>query len=185
MSVKTCQRDNKLPTTLSPTEQAILQSLFTTHYKALLRSAQRFLHDRTASHDIVMDLLLHVSQRPSLALKAIDLPYLVAAIGNRSINYLRKTQKENMRLISMFEYEYQAFIPPPDSALVEKELKSQIMHAMKTVPLRARTIFYLHRRFNMTYQEIALQKKVSIRTVESQMSMALRCLRNAVLPERF
>lgn len=181
MSVKSPHKDNKVPATLSPAEEKILHSLYTSHYETLLKSAQRFLRDPMASHDLVIDLLIHVSKRPDLALKARDLPYLVTAIGNRSINYLRKYKKEKMKFLQIPDHDYPASASAPDSDLALKELKIQIRQAMQTVSPKTRRIFFLHRRFKMTYHEIARHKNICVTTVETHISLALRCLRDAAI----
>jgi len=62
--------------------------------------------------------------------------------------------------------------------LVEGELKDKIDDAVNGLPNKCREIFIRNRIENKKYQEIADEMKISVKTVEAQMSKALRIMRD-------
>jgi len=64
-----------------------------------------------------------------------------------------------------------------DDALHHEELEQRAREAVDALPERRRQIFLLSRRHELTYTEIAGALDLSVKTVETQMSRALRFLR--------
>ncbi len=61
--------------------------------------------------------------------------------------------------------------------LVAEELKTKIEEATNELPEKCREIFLKNRHEHMKYQEIADELNISIKTVEAQMSKALKHMR--------
>ncbi len=61
--------------------------------------------------------------------------------------------------------------------LVTDELKVRIEEATNALPDKCREIFLLNRMENKKYHEIATELNISVKTVEAQMSKALRTMR--------
>jgi RNA polymerase sigma-70 factor (ECF subfamily) len=76
------------------------------------------------------------------------------------------------------------FLFQPD-LFVESELQQQIAKAMEKLPERAREIFMLSRFKGISNDEIATQLELSKRTVETQISNALKILRNELKEYKF
>ena len=65
------------------------------------------------------------------------------------------------------------------SAQIEAmELEEKIREAIDGLPEKCREIFELNRFNGLRYNEIAVQLEISVKTVENQMSKALRILRS-------
>ena len=61
--------------------------------------------------------------------------------------------------------------------MVYNELSELTHAAIKSLPERCRLAFTLSRNFGMTYKEIAEQLDISVKTVENQMIIALKRIR--------
>jgi RNA polymerase sigma-70 factor (ECF subfamily) len=61
--------------------------------------------------------------------------------------------------------------------LVTDELKDRISQTINDLPGKCREIFYKNRYENKKYQEIADELNISVKTVEAQISKALRIMR--------
>ena len=62
-------------------------------------------------------------------------------------------------------------------SLLGRELEAHIVHSIKKLPAECRKIFELSRSEGLKYKEIAETLNISVKTVEAQMSKALRSLR--------
>jgi len=60
---------------------------------------------------------------------------------------------------------------------VERELRDRINLAINELPEKCREVFLLNRNDHLKYQEIADKLRISVKTVETQMSKALQHLR--------
>lgn len=163
----------------------VLEVLYRKNYEALYRAARNILHDPDTSHDVVMDLFVDVARRHRFfGSKSIVLPYLVKAVVNRSLNYIRKRQVERERMLPLLNEPRAAYALSPRTALEKTELDNAFREAMNKMPRKTKAIFILHRRFNMKYREIATRQGISVKTVEKHMSAALKVLRRVALGGR-
>lgn len=102
--------------------------------------------------------------------------YLTTSVRNRCINHLRDHKKFDRQMI-----EFEGLDPNQDykeqDHLVEDELKTKIEAATASLPEKCREVFLLNRNEHLKYQEIADKLGISIKTVEAQMSKALKIMR--------
>ena len=62
-------------------------------------------------------------------------------------------------------------------------LKKKIQYAIDQLPEKCRNIFVLSRYGGLTYAEIAEDLEISVKTVENQMSIALKKLKESLSEE--
>ena len=68
----------------------------------------------------------------------------------------------------------------PENILINKEIGKVIEAAVNKLPEKRKEIFLMHRFDNLTYSEIAKALDISLKTVETQMSRALKYLRKSL-----
>lgn len=68
----------------------------------------------------------------------------------------------------------------PHRQLEYEELQGLIRHTLDKLPVRRLQIFQMHRMEGKKYAEIASSLSLSIKTVEAEMTKALRTLRNEI-----
>ncbi|MEL6864763.1 MAG: sigma-70 family RNA polymerase sigma factor, partial [Bacteroidota bacterium] len=104
--------------------------------------------------------------------------YLKRAAVNKSLNYIRdqKIKFEEVGKAPVLSTKSH------NAQLEAKELQEQINLAVNALPERCRIIFSLSRFEEMSYQEIANTLQISTKTVENQISKALKILRQAIGP---
>ena len=106
--------------------------------------------------------------------------YLGTAVRNRCLNYLRDNKKYDSGMLEIEGLgENHAYVE--QDCLVEEELKVKINDALDALPDKCREIFILNRMENKKYQDIADELKISIKTVEAQMSKALKIMREKLV----
>lgn len=103
--------------------------------------------------------------------------YLGTSVRNRCLNYLRDNKKFSTGLIEI-EGLGEEHVYIEQDELVTAELKRKIEDAITALPDKCRKIFLLSRMEGMKYMEIAGELDISVKTVEAQMSKALRIMRD-------
>lgn len=152
------------------------ESIFRDYFGPLCGFSNKYVDDFDAAKDIVHEVFI------SLWEKFNDLPadsnyksYLYTAVRNRSLNYLRD-KKSHARLEDAGSME----ASENSAGLLELELAERIEECMDQLPERCREIFELSRIDGLRYREIAEKLNISIKTVENQMSKALRILKSGL-----
>ena len=158
------------------------QKLFHTYYSALCRFCVRYVRSREISEEIVQDVFIYLWEKREIINISISFKsYLYTAVRNKSINYLKlqlpkdqiKEDIENFEIAGTYNVE---------SQMTFKELSQKVNEAIDLLPKKCRAIFILSRESGHTYKEIAEELGISIKTVETQMVIALRKLREHLSP---
>ena len=169
--------DQLLLLQLKSSEVSAMDFLFKTHYEELCRTAFRILADRAAAEDIVQEVFLEIwRSRARLQLTGSFGAYLRRATVNRSLNYLR-----DRRMIvtdtDESDADLSAAVESPVFDIETLELQEAIERAIDALPIRCRQVFILNRFEELSAREIAEILGISIKTVENQMTKALKVLR--------
>lgn len=164
----------------SAPEEAI-EILFREYYTELCRAVIRIIPDPEIAEDIAQDVFFELwRKREVLDVQLSFGAYLRRAARNKALNYIRdqkiKPEPED-QLPNRDEQQVDA-----NHRLQLQDLQQAIDRAIDTLPDRCREVFVLSRFEDMSYQEIADQLGISIKTVENQISKALRLLRNSLGP---
>lgn len=152
-------------------------TLYLDNFQALHRYAFTILNDSELAEEMVHQVFLKILElndplNVHTSLKA----YLFRSVNNECLNYI-KHQKVKQNYQSYATNEMDNFPETPSSKLSYKELELQLKRAINDLPEQCRTIFQLSRFEELKYAQIADQLGISIKTVEAQMSKALKRLR--------
>lgn len=101
--------------------------------------------------------------------------YLGTSVKNRCLNYLRDQRKFDHSIIEFEGLDQREYAE--QDQLVTEELIQLIEEATASLPEKCREIFTLNRLGNKKYQEIAGELNISVKTVEAQMTKALKIMR--------
>jgi RNA polymerase sigma-70 factor, ECF subfamily len=161
-------------------EQAF-ELLFRKYYVRLCAFANKFLNDHEEAQEIVQDVFVKIWEGrnnidPEDSLKS----YVFKIAQNLSLNKLRRKKvelgyTEIYKLVYIEQQEFSAH-----ESLLARELEENIACSIEKLPAECRKIFKLSRIEGLKYKEIADNLHISIKTVEAQMSKALRSLRIAL-----
>ena len=155
----------------------VFESVYKTHYKALCNLAYKMVGEQPAAEDIVQNLFVKLwGKREKIVADNIR-SYLTKSVINASLNYLKSHRSG--RLISLASIQGQAD-HSTEQQLQYSELQAQIDRAIKKLPAKCQVIFSLSRFEGMPSQEIADHLGVSKRTVDNQIGIALKKLREAL-----
>lgn len=158
-----------------------LKILFGEYYAAMCSYAFRFFNDVDQAEEVVQDIFVKLwENRRSINIGSSVKNYLFTWVRNQSLNVLKheKVKQEYAQTIrdSLLEEE------PAGNFYIDPWLSEKIEKAIESLPEKRREIFILSREKGLKYREIAEKLNISIKTVETQMGLALKDLREKLRP---
>ncbi len=158
-------------------DEKAYETLFHKYYGHLCLYATKILKDDPAAEEIVQDFFVKIwEKREHLNIETSIKNYLFRSIKNLCINYIQHNKTKNryaQKVISETENSYS-----DDDSFPEIELSKKIEESINSLPEKRKEIFRLSRQDGLKYQEIAVKLNISIKTVETQMTLALKTLRD-------
>lgn len=170
-------RENKIIDGLKAGNESSYKQLFNDYYILLTAYANKYVNDPEEAREIVQDLFVHLFEiRNSLIIATSLKSYLYRSVKNRCLNHIKNIQVQEKNLENLMAEESPASIQ--EDKILETELEYRIFRIVSGLPLKCQRIFRMSRVEGKQNREIALILNLSIRTVETQISKALKILRN-------
>ncbi len=149
--------------------------LFDTYFVSLCRYINLYVDSYTEAEELALDIFMNVwESREHLEIKLSLKAYLFQAARNRSLNYLRD-RKETRPLDENLQDSLMSTDYP---SLEMDELNHLIEEAIAALPARCKEVFIKSRQENMSNKEIATSMDISLKTVEAQITKALKLIRD-------
>lgn len=169
--------ESKLINRLRAGDQTAFEILFRFYYPGLVVFAAQITLDKDEATEIVQDFFVRLwEKRTSIKESSSLKPYFFTSVKNRSFNYLKKTEAHAQSLEQLKDLTETNPLYEPD-IFIESELQGKIKAAIDKLPARCSEIFVLSRFQGLSNDEIATKLDISKRTVETQVSNALKVLR--------
>lgn len=153
-------------------EQAF-NKVFDLYYPRLCFFADKMLHDFDLSRSVTQQIFVELWVRKSrLQVNSLQ-AYLYQAVKNAVLDLLKHRKVEQQYLSSLEKVEETEL----NNRIEEAELADRINRAIQNLPEKCREVFVLCRFEELKYAEIAEKLNISVKTVEMQISIALKKLR--------
>jgi len=158
---------------------------FDRYYSDLCNFVHIYLHDQVLAEEIVQDIFVFFwENREKLKINTSVKAFLFSASKFKSLNLLRDT-KTKRRIVENIGKTEPFYTTEQDSSYIDAdEFKKILDLAIDQLAPKCREIFLLSKRNDLTNNEIAAQLGISVKTVENQMTIALKKLREHLLPFR-
>lgn len=168
--------ENELFRKLKNSDVSAFDQLFHKYYGYLCVYASKIIHDNDAAEEIVQDFFVKLwEKRDRLNIETSVNNYLFKSIKNLCINYLHHIQIKNKYVKTVAEGTENQVIS--DFDFPEPDLFEKIETSISSLPEKRQEIFRLSRQEGLKYHEIAEKLQISIKTVETQMGLAIKTLR--------
>lgn len=148
--------------------------LFNAYYGPLCFYASRILGDDDSAEEIVQDAFAKIWEKKIIIATSVK-NYLFTTIRNRCLNQLEQQKIRNLHARIMMEEALRE--PDLSPYFIDPGLADKIEAAILSLPEKRREIFRLNREEGLKYREIAERLQLSVKTVEAQMGLALKTLR--------
>lgn len=158
--------------------QDSLRVLFELYFDSLCQYLSYYSHNTAAIEEVVQEVFVHVwEERENLEIEHVK-TYLFTSARYRMFNYIRNTHLQKEKLAVWQEEEKQKI---HSKEIIDMEEFSSFMQtAVEELPLKCREVFELNRENKLTYKQIAELKGISVKTVETQMSIALQKIKTTL-----
>lgn len=156
----------------------LYEEMFKTYFSSLCYFAQKYVADFDSCKEIVHKVFVGIwEKRDSFDFEKQAKSYLFTSVYNRCMNHIRD---EKRLLINDAQGITEEIADSSShSANIEaSELEGQIWKVINSLPDKCKEVFILNRFKKKKYSEIAVQMDISVKTVETHMSKALRILRD-------
>jgi RNA polymerase sigma-70 factor (ECF subfamily) len=157
-------------------DKKAFRTLFDRHYKNMCYTAYKIYPDEHKAKDFAQEVFLNFWKRRNIISIELSVSaFLKRAVVNKAIDYIR-SQK-----LDFNKFPTEMWEPNSSSNLLEyKELKQLIHQTADKLPQRCRIIFFMSRFESFSHKEIAQKLNISEKTVENQITKALKILRNII-----
>jgi len=146
------------------------EEFYKKYFTALCLFANSRIRDPELAREQVQEVFLSVwKNRAKLEIRESAKSYLYRAVLNRIINHFKHKKIEAAYLESI-EGDSRA------TNQAEFDLEEKLFKLIEDLPARRKEVFVLSRFEGLRYKEIAERMNISLKTVEGQMSQALKFL---------
>ena len=155
-------------------DEASFEKIFKHFYPGLLSFADSFLKNRFLAEEVAEDVLIKLwtNRKVLPAIKNLTY-YLYVAAKHETINCLKKNKKHFTLSLDEIAVEPVHFQKTPEEILISAEILKEMEDAINALPPRCQLIFRLIKEEGLKYRETAELLNISVKTVETQMSLAL------------
>ena len=156
-------------------DKQFFRKLYEDHYTGLCYHGSKIINDLESVEDIVHEVFINLWEKrdtiePDKSVKS----YLYRSVTNRCFNYIRD-HKKFAREADLEQTAETTFINSDN--IENQELEFKIYQTIESLPEKCRQVFRFSRFEELKYREIAEKLNISIKTVEVQMSKALKTMR--------
>ncbi len=171
--------DDKLCVLLREGNEKALQQIILRYWEPLYKMAAHTLDDLPLCEDIVQELFIRLwDRRKSLNFTWSLKAYLFASVRYEVYREVKKqmafANEEEAQMLTCSE-KYN-----PQNQLEFDELMESVEKIVQDLPERCQHVYHLSRNQQLSHKEIAAQLNISTKTVENQLTIALRRIRTGI-----
>ncbi|WP_136468617.1 RNA polymerase sigma factor [Flagellimonas onchidii] len=165
-----------LKSALKEGDKTAFKFFYEAYHDGLFYYLMGLTNNRAIAQDILQETFIKLwNNHSSLNTDQSIRSFLYTMAHNQFIDYYRKHKRE-LKLIDRLTLKFGMEKQDQDEELVQQQLK-RLKYSIEKLPPRCKEIFELGKLQGYKYQEIAEILKISVKTVEVQMSKAFSILR--------
>lgn len=159
---------------LKPIDIKEFENMFRKYYSDLCHFAFKYMGTVEDAEEVVQDVFYNIwEKRKSIKISISEKSYLLSSVRNKCLQIINH-QKVVRKYNKLKKEESNKIIFNPSDELIYNESIDIFNEALNSLPEKCRTIFKMSRFEGMKYKEIAHELSISIKTVEANISRALK-----------
>ena len=172
--------DEELVRLLREDDERAFKLIFDHYYRPLTLFALKYTGNVEDAKEITQEFFIRFwSRHAALDIKFSLKTYLYRGVRNACLNFIESTKVEQQRL-----QDYRSPVFSTDNALenmLAAEQEELLMQAVDRLPEKCRQIFFMSRMEKLSNQAVADKLQISVKTVEGQITIALKRLRDLLI----
>lgn len=158
-------------------DQTAFELLFHFYYPGLVMYASQFTINTEDAEEVVQDFFVRFWEKHKQVFPCNSLKnYFFSSVKNGSLDFLKHQKIEKKYVDEMIELSKNHLAYDPD-LFVSSDLQEKLKQGIDLLPEKCREIFVKSRIKGQKNEDIAAELGISKRTVETQISKALKVLR--------
>jgi len=146
------------------------EEIFQEYYSPLCNYALKLVNDFEVAEEIVQDLFVQLLEKQTLDEVVYVDRFLIRSVKFKCIDFLRR--RKNAGVVT-FEHLAESDLIDNEE-LSGEEINALFHYLAAKLPPKTREVFLLVRQSELSYKETAEKLNISVKTVENQMSRALK-----------
>jgi len=167
--------DRQLLDLLQQGNESALTEIYTRYWSKLYLQAYNIVRDRQISEDIVQEVMVQLWIRRSVTEIASLKAYLYTCVKYQVFKALPVARAK----VNIIQQQF-AYVDDTDSLLMTRDFQRQLDDVVSKLPAKCRDVFNLSRKDHLSTKEVAIRLGISPKTVENQLTIALRRIRFAL-----
>jgi RNA polymerase sigma-70 factor, ECF subfamily len=164
-------------------EEPALRWIFDHYYGFLVHEINRYIKDEDTCKDIAQEVFAEIwRKRTQINIEISLKAYLRRAGYNRAINQIKNNKR--LQLDNDADYHLEKLSEPPAETNFDNtsfSLEDRLHQTINLLPEKCRIVFNLSRFEQKSHKEIAEELDISVKTIENQITKALKFLREEML----
>jgi RNA polymerase sigma-70 factor (ECF subfamily) len=150
-----------------------LAAIYDRYWSKLYLQAYNVVRDRYVSEDIVQEIIVQLwMKRSVIQINRLD-AYLYSAVRYQVFKVIR-----SYKVIESLKTEEISGVNDADQMLMKEDMQKLLDEGISQLPVKCREVFTLSRKDHLSTKEIAVRLGIAPKTVENQLTIALRRLRS-------
>lgn len=164
------------------------EEVYISYYSRMKRFAQEYVIREEDAENIVHDIFTELWENKLEFISHINLNgYIFVVLKNRCIDFLRRKTTEQQTIHKMQEeylqtlkLKFESLEALDNKLLSEPDIDTIIQNAIDSLPEKCRQIFVMNKIDGKKQKQISEELNISIHTVESQMAIAYKKLKETL-----
>lgn len=162
-------------------DQQAFAQLYMAYVQPLLQFAQTIIKTRELAEEIVSDVFIRIWQnRRNLGSVDNLRLYLYISTKNTALNYLSRHFRKDVISLDEMSMSMPAVTYNPEQLLITSEAVKRIEFEINRLPARCKLIFKLVKDDGLKYNDVARLLNISVKTIDSQMAIAVKKVSSAI-----
>lgn len=160
---------------------AAYKELFLLYHKRLLNFSITITHSKELAEEAVSDVFIKLWTHRQTLLTVLNLHlYIYIVTKNISINKIQRERKREDFSLNEVKVDIKSLYPNPEQLMITAEMQTHIRSAIMALPPKCKLIFKLIREDGLKYKEVAELLHLSLKTIENQMTIALKKISDSI-----